>query len=65
MVVLTRRKKIKNMNKIQKELYQAPELTKFELDNELSILLTFSIEGSADSIEGGIDDGDDLNSSKW
>ena len=43
------------MNKIQKELYQAPELTKIEL-NHLSILLSFSVEGEIDPIESGVED---------
>lgn len=44
------------MNKIQKELYQAPELSKLELNNDLSILLSFSVDGSIDPIEEGVED---------
>lgn len=43
------------MNKIQKEFYQAPELTKIEL-NHLSILLSFSVEGTIDDLEAGVED---------
>ena len=44
------------MNKIQKELYQAPELSKLELNNDLSILLSFSVDGSIAPIEEGVED---------
>ena len=44
------------MNKIQKELYQAPELNALELNHDLSILLSFSIEGNVDPIESGEDE---------
>ena len=44
------------MNKIQKELYQAPEFSKIELNNDLSILLSFSVDGSIDPIEEGVED---------
>ena len=43
------------MNKIQKEFYQAPELTKIE-PNHLSILLSFSVEGTIDDLEAGVED---------
>lgn len=43
------------MNKIQKEFYQAPGLTKIEL-NHLSILLSFSVEGTIDEVEDGVED---------
>ena len=52
------------MNKIQKEIYQAPELSKIELNNDLSILLTFSVNGEVEPIEEGVDeDRDGLG--KW
>lgn len=44
------------MNKIQKEVYQAPEFSKIELNNDLSILLTFSVDGDIDPIEPGEED---------
>lgn len=44
------------MNKTQKELYQAPELSKIELNDNLSILLSFSVEGEIDPIESGVVD---------
>lgn len=44
------------MNKIQKELYQAPEFSKIELNNDLSILLSFSVDGSIDPIQEGVED---------
>lgn len=44
------------MNKIQKELYQAPELSTIDLNNDLSILLSFSVDGSIDPIEEGVED---------
>ncbi|WP_455250376.1 hypothetical protein [Porphyromonas sp.] len=44
------------MNKIQKELYLAPELSKIELNNDLSILLSFSVDGSIDPVEEGVED---------
>lgn len=44
------------MNKIQKEVYQAPEFSKIELNNDLSILLSFSVDGDIDPIEPGEED---------
>lgn len=44
------------MNKIQKEIYQAPELSKIELNNDLSLLLNFSVDGEVEPIEEGVDD---------
>ena len=44
------------MNKIQKALYQAPTLSKLELYNDLSIMLSFSVDGSIDPIEEGVED---------
>ena len=44
------------MNKIQKALYQAPTLSKLELNNDLSIMLSFSVDGSIDPIEEGVED---------
>lgn len=52
------------MNKIQRELYQAPELSKFDLNHDLSVLLSFSVEGSFDPLEPGVDD-DSLEGGKW
>lgn len=52
------------MNKIQKELYQAPELNAVELNHDLSILLSFSIEGNVDPIELG--ETDEINNyGRW
>lgn len=52
------------MNKIQKEIYQAPELSKIELNNDLSILLTFSVDGEVEPIEEGEDESD-YHFGKW
>lgn len=46
------------MNKIQKGLYQAPELTKLELNSDLSILLHFSISGGMEDVAPGYEDTD-------
>lgn len=46
------------MNKIQKGLYQAPELTKLELNSDLSILLNFSISGVVEDVAPGYEDTD-------
>ena len=47
------------MNKIQKGLYQAPELTKLELNSDLSILLHFSISGGMEDVAPGYEDRDE------
>lgn len=47
------------MNKIQKGLYQAPELTKLELNSDLSILLHFSISGGVEDVAPGYEDRDE------
>ena len=52
------------MNKIQKELYQAPGFSKIELNN-MSLLLTFSISGDIDPIEKGEEDRDIDGGSMW
>lgn len=52
------------MNKIQKEIYQAPEFSKIELNNDLSILLNFSVDGDVDPIEEGVDESRD-GLGKW
>ena len=44
-----------SMNKTKKELYQAPTLTPVPLDQGLSILFTFSVQGEVDDI---IDNGE-------
>ena len=44
------------MNKIQKALYQAPELSKFALNNDLSIMLSFLVNGTLDPIAEGEDE---------
>ena len=44
------------MNKIQKESYQAPELSLLELNNDLSVLLSFSVDGDIEPIGPGADD---------
>lgn len=45
------------MNKLQRQSYQAPELAKIKLDNDLSVLLSFSIEGGiVDDITEGVED---------
>ena len=41
------------MNKIQKEIYQSPSFTKLELNHDLSILLSFSVDGEVDPLEEG------------
>lgn len=46
------------MNKIQKEVYQAPELSKIELNNGLSVLLNFSVDGDVMPIEEGENESD-------
>lgn len=51
------------MNKIQKELYQAPEFSEIDLSNDLSVLLSFSIEGDIDPIVEG--DGDTNGTGGW
>ena len=45
------------MNKIQKELYQAPGLSKLEVNNDLSILLSFSVSGDIVDVYPGVEDG--------
>lgn len=52
------------MNKIQKEIYQAPELSKIELNNGLSVLLNFSVDGDVDPIEEGVDESNG-NLGRW
>lgn len=38
---------------LEKELYEAPQISKLVLNNDLSLLLTFSVEGNVDDIEDG------------
>ncbi|WP_455250374.1 hypothetical protein [Porphyromonas sp.] len=52
------------MNKIQKALYQAPALSKLELYNDLSIMLSFSVSGIIDPITEGEDE-DEYDLGKW
>lgn len=51
------------MNKIQKEYYQAPGFSVLDLTNDLSILLSFSVDGAIDDVTKGVDDDD--NNSNW
>ena len=44
------------MNKIQKESYKAPGFTALELNHDLSILLSFSVDGEFEPVEIGADD---------
>lgn len=53
------------MNKIQKELYQAPELNAIELNHDLSILLSFSIEGNVEPIDEGDSDNGINDYGRW
>lgn len=53
------------MNKIQKEVYQAPELSKIELNNDLSVLLNFSVDGDVEPIEEGENDSRGGFGNRW
>ena len=41
------------MKHLEKELYEAPQIDKLVLNNDLSLLITFSVEGNVDDIEDG------------
>ena len=43
----------KMMKHLEKELYEAPQISKLVLNNDLSLLITFSVEGNVDDIEDG------------
>ena len=43
----------KMMKHLEKELYEAPQISKLMLNNDLSLLITFSVEGNVDDIEDG------------